>query len=204
MLLKTGDTGSGWKTKYVVLMPEGNFYIFDQEDSPTPKDVLELQGCSVHFLHESYFDHPFCFQVMMNHAKVTPKISPDASSPDFNTPNVLREAYNFAAESEQDRESWTQFLRYFIPCCAKCEVMYGSSTSANNEIALQGFETINEQYREIRSIKITIVEAKEIPLLPGVKNLLPYSVVLFDDVKCAMTGIKSGDCPLWGEEFELE
>jgi len=108
--MKTGDTGSGWKSKYVVLMPEGKFYIFDQEDTPKPKEILELQACSIHYLHDSYFDHPFCFQILINYTKLPPKA--DAEVLEGNNPTVLRESFNFAAESDQERATWTQFLRY--------------------------------------------------------------------------------------------
>lgn len=201
--MKTGDTNSGWKSKYLVLMPEGKLYIYDQEDALNPKAVFELQACSVYFLHDSYFDRPYCLQIVVDGTKLS-TFDLETAYTELGVKRILKDAYNFAAESAQDRETWTQFLRYFISCCPKCEIMYGSRAAATGEVALQGFESINEQYREIRSIKVSICEAKEIPTLPSTKVLSPYAEILFDDVKCARTGIKSGDCPLWGEEFEFE
>lgn len=196
--MKTDTVGSGWRSKFIVLMRHGLFYVFDQEDSPKPKLVLELNACSVYFLHDSYFDHPFCIQIVMDSTKLS------NYNPDTFIETQQKESFIFAAESEQDREIWTQFLRYFIKCCKRCEIMYGSIKNAPADVAMHGFNTINEQYREIRSIQVSICEAKAIPSLPNIKTLNPYAVILFDDVKCARTGIKTGDCPLWGEEFQFE
>ncbi|KAJ3189773.1 Ras GTPase-activating protein 1 [Gaertneriomyces sp. JEL0708] len=214
MLLKRGDFIAGWKSRYFVLMAEnGLLYCFDDEAALKPREVITLHMCSIHPLDDSYFGRANCLQVMC--------IGDTARG---------RQTYNLITESGQEKEEWLRALQRFTFCCTKAAYSaleeVGAAAHANAKVDADDSSSMMSRstgalasavrdvlpnispddldaVQIVRTFQISILDAKELPSSPGLGDVRPYCIVLFDDVKQARTMTKSGDAPFWGEEFEF-
>ncbi|KAJ3083733.1 Ras GTPase-activating protein 1 [Quaeritorhiza haematococci] len=222
MLMKRGDVVTGWSSKYFVLMAEDrSLYCFDSEDATKVRDVIALKDCSVYPLDDSYFGKPNCLQILVNRERSD--IAKKGQQRSDGSP-TQRQVYNLVAETAADREVWIQTLKQFVQCCPSRKPSTANSNAAY--FAAIAASSLENGYRPIRSLRLWIMEAKDIPIPSAIGsngrsalinpsavaatlvskpvlggNLYPYCVVLFDDVKQARTGTKAGDNPFWGETF---
>ncbi|KAJ3291664.1 Ras GTPase-activating protein 1 [Borealophlyctis nickersoniae] len=176
MFIKRGDFISGWKTKYFVLSDDGALYCFDNEEATKPREVISLHNSAVHNLDDSYFGRADCFQLVAVTANG-------------------RQVYNLVTGSGTDKEEWLEAFRKFASCCARCAAEKSLPGSPTPGLDV-GAAKRDDEFRLVRSLHLSIIEAKEIP---GPVN--PYCIVLFDDIKQARTTAKPGEAPFWGENF---
>lgn len=190
VFVKRGDTAAGWISNYFVLMGEEKvLYCFDGEDSESPREVIDLKACQVYSLDDSYFGRANCLQLVVEGPQH------DTADDQPQSPTT-RTTYNLIAESPNDKQEWIQLLRPFCYCCPNCATVYASSCLSCSEPPQQGQSTV-------RSLRLWVMEAKDLGSLTTANKLNPYCVVLFNDIKQARTGVRSGEAPFWGEEFRL-
>ncbi|KAJ3316418.1 Ras GTPase-activating protein 1, partial [Blyttiomyces sp. JEL0837] len=179
VLVKKGDIVTGWKPKYFVLGQDRKLFVYDKEDSTTPRDIVDLKDATVYSLDQSYFGKENCFQFM------------------FDT-SAGRLVYNVTSEIGSESERWFNLLRERTLCCTKCGSTYGFSMETGLNKALADGEG---GYIVARNLELGIVEAKDLP--SGSRGLSPYCGVYLDDIKQARTSTKAGESPFWGENFSL-
>ncbi|KAJ3188980.1 hypothetical protein HK101_009062 [Irineochytrium annulatum] len=180
--LKRGDLVSGWKPKLFILTNDKLLYCYDSDESQRPRDIIGLRAASVSSVDDSFFNKPFCLQV----------INVTASG---------RQVYNLSADSESTRDEWLMNLKDHAYCCSKCASGYGYNPDIGSNMHL--LDRVNG-FRLIRSLELGIMEAKDLPgtlVSGGARGLSPFGVIMFDEVKQARTSTKSGDTPFWGENF---
>ncbi|KAJ1568352.1 Ras GTPase-activating protein 1 [Cladochytrium tenue] len=147
-----------------------------EQHSVTAKDAIPLIESSISLVDSSLLNCPNCFQIVL-----------------FDS-NTGRQFYYLAAETTAERDEWFQRIRELCYCCAKCafELSYSPDSELNE--ALRD----SEASRVMRSLDVTISEAKDLPAgsKPGY-----YCVLFLDDVKHARTSTKPGVSPFWGENY---
>ncbi|KAI8855111.1 hypothetical protein BC829DRAFT_485678 [Chytridium lagenaria] len=180
--VKRGDLVGTWKEMYAVFAGDKCLYLYVNRDSNRPLHVISMRDATVSSIDDSFFGKSNCIQLAQS-------------------TNSGRQIYNIFTPSENDRDKWLQNLRDFCFCCPKCASVYGYSNETFSNLHL--LDRVNG-YRLIRSLHLSIMEAKELPAPPGSRLINPYCMVLFDDVKQAKTSIKSGESPFWGESFTFD
>ncbi|KAJ3188942.1 Ras GTPase-activating protein 1 [Gaertneriomyces sp. JEL0708] len=214
--VKRGDNSPGWTGNYYVLMAEDRLlYGFDGEDSESPTEIITLSACQVYSVDDSYFGRAHCFQLIMESRPgkadglgqsggITTSLHSGVSS--VASSGSGKVTYNIIAESANDKAEWIHALRQFCHCCDVCSSVYGthnysswSVDGSESEPAAEG----NKNRKLVRSMCLWVMEAKDLRLGSGGKIVSPYCIVLFNDVKQARTGMRSGESPFWGEEFRF-
>ncbi|KAJ3102870.1 Ras GTPase-activating protein 1 [Phlyctochytrium planicorne] len=182
VFLKRGDLVGTWKEKYAVLTNDRSLYIYSNRESVRPTYVIPLQDAAVAAIDDSLYGRTNCIQVVQS-------------------TNSGRQIFNICTQTENERDRWLQALRDFCYCCPKCAAVYGYSTE--NFCNMHLLDRTNG-FRLIRSLNLSIMEAKDLPYLSGVRTINPYCMVLFDDIKQAKTSMKLGENPFWGETFTFD
>ncbi|XP_038073603.1 ras GTPase-activating protein 1-like [Patiria miniata] len=92
-LSKKSSKHKKWKTYFFSLNSTDQQLLFFEHDRQTkPKGMIDLQFCSVYMVHESLFNRPNCFQIVVR------------ALGDF-------EVFYLNAETPQLAQTWTQILR---------------------------------------------------------------------------------------------
>ncbi|KAJ3218556.1 Ras GTPase-activating protein 1 [Dinochytrium kinnereticum] len=180
--MKRGDLVGTWKDKYAVLTADKHLYIYASKEANRPSHSIPLKEATVSSVDDSFFGRTNCIQVVQS-------------------TNSGRQVYNICTNSESDRDRWLHHLRDFCYCCPKCASVYGFSTETLSNLHL--LDRVNG-FRLIRSLNLSIMEAKDLPSFSGSRSFSPYCMILFDDVKQAKTTMKLGDNPFWGESFTFD
>uniref|UniRef100_A0A8C9VJI1 RAS p21 protein activator 1 n=1 Tax=Scleropages formosus TaxID=113540 RepID=A0A8C9VJI1_SCLFO len=89
--------GKRWKTLYFIL--EGNdshlIYFESEKRATKPKGLIDLSVCSVYGVHDSMFDRPNCFQIVVQHFSEEQNI------------------FYFAGETPEQAQDWMKSLQTF-------------------------------------------------------------------------------------------
>ncbi|KAJ1554973.1 hypothetical protein HK096_010872, partial [Nowakowskiella sp. JEL0078] len=237
--MKRGDIVSGWKLKYFVLANLGSktLFCFDSEDSQYPRDIIPLQNSQVENLDDSFFNRANCLQIISRAPQINisangGSIAGSGVKQTFNlSTESLRERDEWVIVLRYHTTCCVKCESVFGPkgTQAEKEVHFSNSQqsglsanmqSPNSESELKSYIDIQPglkgypatdifRFRSIKSVKLNIIEAKDLPYPGGFSGtndggLLPYCVCLLDDVKMARTVHANGNNPFWGEVFSFK
>ncbi|EPQ10956.1 Ras GTPase-activating protein 1, partial [Myotis brandtii] len=110
-LLKKGK-GKRWKNLYFILEgSDAQLIYFESEKRATkPKGLIDLSVCSVYVVHDSLFDRPNCFQIVVQH---------------FSEEHYI---FYFAGETPEQAEDWMKGLQAF------CNLRKSSPGTSNKRL----------------------------------------------------------------------
>uniref|UniRef100_F7IDE4 RAS p21 protein activator 1 n=1 Tax=Callithrix jacchus TaxID=9483 RepID=F7IDE4_CALJA len=110
-LKKTGK-GKRWKNLYFILEgSDAQLIYFESEKRATkPKGLIDLSVCSVYVVHDSLFDRPNCFQIVVQH---------------FSEEHYI---FYFAGETPEQAEDWMKALQAF------CSLRKSSPGTSNKRL----------------------------------------------------------------------
>ncbi|KAJ3126302.1 Ras GTPase-activating protein 1 [Nowakowskiella sp. JEL0407] len=206
-------------------------YIFDTEESLKPREVIQLQNAQTHYLDDSYFNKSNCLQIISrppyakSNASLTTPISIQKQVYNLSFESgeerdewvmVLRYHSSCCRKcssvfgsggNELNREGVTMRRSEGVRSHSSSGTSPGSIVDTPTNMVRHDeteYPALNfRNYRMIRSIKLHLIEAKDLELPSIYGALTPYCVCLLDDVKMARSSISSGEKPFWGEEFKF-
>ncbi|KAJ3217956.1 Ras GTPase-activating protein 1 [Dinochytrium kinnereticum] len=216
--IRQGDgLGRPWISAEVALT-SGFLYILGQQPSPigvttSSNAITQIPlaegSIQVSTVDDSYFQTPWCFQVI---SLVSSELSPTGTSISMAHPKRL--VLNFSASSPDDRDSWIYHLRMYSSCCMRCLGFYreiawgapvaGSPASIVSPLSATSPSSPSVPLRSgiVRSMQLWVTEAKDLAGASSGK-CNTYCIILFNDMKQARTCVKGGLSPFWGEEYRF-
>lgn len=110
--LKRGDNNPDWTNQYFVLMADdgGLLYIFDEEDSEKPTEVIKLSVCTIWSVDDSFFGMANCLQLIINDGV------------------DIFLTYNFIVENAIEKQEWLAELRKLSTGCNRCQEIFSTTT----------------------------------------------------------------------------
>ena len=174
---------SSIKQRYCVLT-EKSLYVFDSEDSTTPKYELNLKQVSCHDLHESVFRKENCFQLVHNST-----------------------CYYFLMENSQQKIFWMDTILEHSSCCSICETRRQFITSRKRSMDSVDTTMSPEDFidfHKVRKITMKIAEAKGLPQEELFRKDSFYVNVLINGLLFARTWPIQSPNPFWSDEIVIE